>query len=126
MIAALLLAFPVGAAAAGAGQVHSLAAQQCKAGALGFRQAGVPEEVRQEAHDADLHQANPAARRLGGRPGRPAVPGRAGPGGVTDFRDDYLDDVGSVDEAMAECVAETVDELLNPDDYADDDEIDDE
>jgi hypothetical protein len=47
--------------------------------------------------------------------------------GETDFIDEYADlGLDSVDTAMNECIAEGVDQLLNPDDYVDDDGSDDE
>jgi hypothetical protein len=126
MVAALLLVFPAGAAAAGGGQVQSLAAQQC----------------RQERSDSgkrafQKRYGRKHAMRTCIKRTRPRVAAAVDPAGqqcqaeltqdgVTEFLDDYLDDVGSVHEAMAECVAEAVDELLNPDEYVDDDEIDDE
>ena len=41
--------------------------------------------------------------------------------GAADFIDEYGDELtDSVDYAMSECVAEDVDEILNPEDYVDD------
>jgi hypothetical protein len=41
--------------------------------------------------------------------------------GAAEFIDDYGEDAtDTVEAAMAECLAEDVDEILNPDDYVDD------
>jgi hypothetical protein len=127
MIAAFLLALPLSAEAQGGGQVQRLAAQQCKqertiSGKRAFRKKYGPKHTmrtcikRTRPHVGSV--LDPAVQQC------QAELAESGP---TEFLDDYLDDdVGSVDDAMVECVAETVDELLTPDDYVDDGEIDDE
>jgi hypothetical protein len=127
MIAALLLAFPAGAAATGGGQVQSLAAQQCKqersdVGKRAFRKKyGAKHTMRTciKRTRPQVASTLPAASA--------SCQQELTDSGLTEFLDDYLDDdVGTIDDAMAECVAETVDEILNPDDSAADDGTDDE
>jgi hypothetical protein len=127
MIAAVLLVLPGSAAAKGVGPLQRLAAQQCaqERGDIGKR-------AFRKKYGAK-HTMRSCIKRT-----RPRVASAVDPAGqqcdaeltqegVTEFLDDYLDeDIGTVDDAMSECVAEAVDELLNPGDYVDDDEIDDE
>src|SRR5690349_5137680 len=118
MIAALL-ALPAGAAATGGGQVQSLAAQQC---------SEQPSDLGRRAFHK-RYGAKHAMRTCIKRT-RPQVAGVLDPAsqscqlelaqdGSAEFLDEYLDDPGTLDDAMAECVAETVDELLNPEDTGD-------
>jgi hypothetical protein len=127
MIAALLLALPASAAAAGGGQVQSLAAQQCSqersdVGKRAFRKRyGVKHTMRTciKRKRAAVASALPAASAT--------CQQELATSGLTEFLDDYLDeDVGTLDDAMGECMAEAVDEILNPGDYVDDDGTDDE
>lgn len=126
MLAALLLALPAGAAAKGGGQVQSLAAQRCvqersDSGRRAFRKKyGAKHTMRTciKRTRPAVASALPAATT--------SCQQELAQSGTTEFLDDYLDDdVGTVEDAMAECVAEGVDEILNPDDSADEDGTDD-
>jgi hypothetical protein len=126
-LAAALLVFPANAAADQSGQVQSLAAQQC-----GQERADVGRKAFHKKY------GRKRAMRTCVRRNRARVAAAAGTAvqdcqaelsdlGDTDFIDEYADlGLDSVDTAMDECIAEDVDELLNPDDYVDDDGSDDE
>jgi hypothetical protein len=120
MIATVLLALPGGAAAKQGGPVSSLAAQQCAQertdiGKRAFRKrygakhtmrtclkrnrGKVASAVNTAAQDCEQELAQV---------------------GADEFILDYAFDEDTVENAMSECVADSVDELLNPDDYVDD------
>jgi hypothetical protein len=120
MLAALLLALPAGAAATAGGQVQSLAAQQCSQ-----QRSDIGRRAFHKRYGAK-HAMRTCIKRT-----RPQVASVVDPAvqsceqelaqyGSAEFMDEYLDETGTVDDAMTECIAETVDELLNPDDYVDD------
>jgi hypothetical protein len=125
ILAAALIAFPAGAAAKQSGQVESLAALQCNQ-----ERADLGKRAFRKRYGAKRTMRN-CAKRL-----RPQVVTALGTAsadcqeelaesGAAEFIDDYGDDpTDSIDNAMAECVAEDVDVILNPDDYVDDDEDD--
>jgi hypothetical protein len=121
MLAALLLALPASAATAGGGQVQSLAAQQCSQ-----ERSEVGKRVFRKRYGAKHTMRTCIKRkRAAVASALPAATGSCqqelAASGATGFLDDYLDDdVGTLDDAMAECVAESVDEILNPGDYVDD------
>jgi hypothetical protein len=119
--AAALLALPAGAAASQGGQVTSLTAQQCAQektdiGKRAFRKRyGAKHTMRNCAKRtkpqvaAALDTANSDCQ------------SELAQSGVAEFIDDYGEDAtDTVDNAMAECVAEDADEILNPEDYVDD------
>ena len=120
LIAACLLALPAGAAASGSAQVQGLAAQQCAK-----ERSDIGKRTFHKRYGA-RHAMRSCIKRK-----RPAVASalpaasasckqELAQSGPAEFLDDYLDDVGTLDDAMAECVAENVDEMLNPDDSGDD------
>lgn len=130
LLLAALLVLPATAAAGQVGQVgqvSSLAAQQCAqergtSGKKAFRKKYGPKRAMRAC--VKRNRARVAAAL-----GTAAQDCRAELSdlGETDFVDEYADlGVDSVDTAMEECIAEDVDELLNPDDYIDDDGTDDE
>jgi hypothetical protein len=118
--AAALLALPAGAAASQGGQVTSLAAQQCNQ-----ERAGIGKKAFRKRYGA-RHTMRACAKRT--RPGVTAALSTAGSdcqdelaqAGSADFIDEYADDPTDLDGAMDECIAEDVDQVLNPDDYVDD------
>jgi hypothetical protein len=119
--AAALLALPAGAAASQGGQVNSLTAQQCaqekaEIGKKAFRKRyGAKHTMRNCAKRAKAQVAAAYATATADCQQELAENGSA------EFIDDYgWDETDTVDNAMAECIAETVDEILNPDDYVDD------
>ena len=128
MVAALALALPAGAAAKQAvkprGPVDVVAIKQCAQ-----EKSDVGKRAFRKKYGAK-HAMRTCVKRT--RPQVAAVLDAAVQGcqqelteeGPAEFLDDYLDDIGTVDAAMGECVVETVDELLHPGDYADDDEDD--
>jgi hypothetical protein len=124
--AAALLALPAGAAASQGGQVTSLAAQQCAQ-----EKADIGKKAFRKRYGAK-HTMRNCAKRTKGQV--TAALGTANSdcqdelaeNGLTDFIDDYGEDAtDTLDNAMAECIDEAVDEILNPDDYVDDEEEDD-
>jgi hypothetical protein len=122
-----LLALPGGAAAGQNGQVSSLANQQCAQeradmGRKAFRKRYGPKRAMRAC--VKRHRGRVAAALGDASQDCQADLATFGP---ADFVDLYGDEpTDSVDYAMSECVAEGVDELLNPDDSIDDDETDDE
>jgi hypothetical protein len=119
--AAALLALPAGAAASQGGQVNSLTAQQCVQ-----EKAEIGKRVFRKKYGA-RHTMRSCAKRT--RPEVAAAVSTAGSNcqneldqnGAAEFIDDYGEDAtDTVDNAMAECIAEDADEILNPDDYVDD------
>ena len=125
LLAAALLALPAGAAAAPAGKVASLAAQQCSQ-----ERASIGRKAFHKRY------GRKGAMRACTRRHRGPVAAAVGPAaqdcqedladfGVADFIDVYGDEsTDSLDYAMSECIAEGVDDMLNPDDDSsvDDDE----
>jgi len=119
--AAALLALPAGAAASQGGQVTSLTGQQCAQ-----EKADIGRKAFRHKYGA-RHAMRACARRT-----RPQVAvalatassdcqDELAQGGVADFIDEYGDDVtDTVDNSMAECIAEDADQILNPEDYVDD------
>jgi hypothetical protein len=123
--AAALLALPAGAAASQGGQVNSLTAQQCNQ-----ERAAIGKRAFRRRYGAK-HTMRACVRRT--RPEVVAAMGTADSdcqdeltqNGATDFIEDYGEDAtDTVDNAMAECIAEDTDEILNPEDYADEGEDD--
>jgi hypothetical protein len=123
---AALVAAPASAAAGQGGQVSSRAAQQCaqeraEIGKKAFhKRYGQKRTMRACAkrHRGEVVAAlNSAAE---------DCQAELNDVGAAEFIDEYGDEpTDSVDYAMSECVAEEVDEILNPEDYVDD-ETDDE
>jgi hypothetical protein len=126
MIVTALLALPVEAGAKQGGAVNSLTAQQCAQ-----ERADIGRKAFRKRYGAK-HAMRACAKR-----NRAQVASAVGTAtqdcqaelsdlGVADFVDEYGDEpTDSVDYAMAECIAEDVDEILNPEDYVDDEEEDD-
>jgi hypothetical protein len=127
LLLAALLVLPATAAAGEGGQVSSLAAQQCAhergtSGKKAFRKKYGPKRAMRACVKRNRARVAAAV-------GTAAQDCRAELSDLseTDFVDEYADlGADSVDTAMEECIAEDVDELLNPDDYVDDDGSDDE
>jgi len=127
LLLAALFAVPATSDASQGGPVTSLAAQQCAQ-----ERADVGKKAFRKRYGRKHAMRNCAKRN---RARVAAVAGTAAQDcqeelsdlGEMDFIDEYADlGLDSVDTAMDECIAEDVDELLNPDDYVDDDGIDDE
>ena len=119
--AAALLALPAGAAASRGGQVTSLTAQQCAQ-----EKAGIGKRAFHKRYGAK-HAMRACARRTKGQVAAALgtassdCQGELAQNGAAAFIDDYGDDVSdTVDNAMAECIAEDADQILNPQDYVDD------
>ena len=123
ILVAGLLALPASPAAGQGGQVATLAAQQCakERGSIGKRSF-------RKKYGAK-HTMRSCAKRNRAR----VVSAVATAGqdcqaelselGVADFIDEYGDEpTDSVDYAMDECIAEDIDEILNPEDYVDDED----
>jgi hypothetical protein len=119
--AAALIALPAGAAAKQGGQVEGLAALQCNQ-----ERADIGKRAFRRKY-GDKHTMRSCAKRT--RPQVNTAMGTAAgdcqdeldQNGAADFIDYYGDDAtDSIDNAMEECVAEDVDQILNPDDYVDD------
>jgi hypothetical protein len=126
ILLAAVLAFPAGAAAGQDGQVASLASQRCaqQRAAMGKRafrkRYGEKHTMRTciRRNRARVATAVAAATR--------DCQSELSDLGQADFVDEYGDDpTDSIDSVMAECVAENVDEILNPDDAVDDSSDDD-
>jgi hypothetical protein len=121
IIAAALIALPASAAANQSGQVQGLAAQQCAQ-----EKADIGKKAFRKRYGAK-RSMRACTRRV-----RPQVAAAAATAtqdcqneladnGPAEFIDDYGDDpTASIDSAMAECIAEDVDQILNPEDYVDD------
>jgi hypothetical protein len=119
--AAALLALPAGAAASQGDQATSLIGQQCAQ-----ERADIGKRAFHKRYGAK-HVMRACAKRT-----RPQVTNaintassdcqaELAESGSTDFVDYYGEDASdTLDKAMAECVAEDVDQILNPEDYADD------
>jgi hypothetical protein len=122
ILAAALLALPASAAAGQGGQVATLAGHQCA-----HERADLGKRVFRKRY-GQKHPMRACARRHRARVS--AAVGSASQDcqadladfGETDFIDLYGDEpTDSLDYAMAECVAEGVDEILNPDDDLEED-----
>lgn len=118
--AAALLALPAGSAASAGGQVTSLTAQQCA-----HERAAIGKKAFRKRYGAK-HPMRACAKRNKAQVA--VVLGTANSDcqdelaeiGDADFIDEYgADDTDTLDNAMAECVAEDTDQMLNPDDYGD-------
>jgi hypothetical protein len=126
-LVASVLALPAGAAAAQGGQVPSLVAQQCAQERAAVGRKAFRKRYGQKRTMRSCVRRNRA--RVAAVVGTAAEDCQAELSdlGETDFIDEYADlGLDSVDTAMNECIAEDVDQLLNPDDYVDDDGTDDE
>jgi hypothetical protein len=119
--AAALIALPANAAASGGGQVTGLTAQQCIQ-----ERADLGRKAFIKRYGAK-HTMRACAKRA--RPQVLAAVATANSDcqdeltqiGSADFIDEYgEDEMDSLDNAMVECIAEDVDQTLNPDDYVDD------
>jgi hypothetical protein len=126
ILVAGLLALPASPAAGQGGQVATLAAQQCakersSIGKRAFRKRyGAKHTMRSCAKRNRARVASALATAAQDCQAELADLGQA------DFIDEYGDEpTDSVDYAMSECVAEDIDEILNPEDYVDDGEDDD-
>jgi hypothetical protein len=125
ILVAGLLALPASPAAGQGGQAASLAAQQCAK-----ERASIGKKAFRKKYGA-RHTTRSCAKR--NRPRVASAVATAGQDcqaelnqlGVADFIDEYGDEpTDSVDYAMSECVAEDIDEILNPEDYVDNGEND--
>ena len=112
---------PAGAAAKQGGQVESLAAQQCNQ-----ERADLGKRAFHRKY-GDKHSTRSCVKRT--RPQVTAALGTAAgdcqdeldQSSAAEFIDNYGEDAtDSIQNAMDECVAEDVDQVLNPDDYVDD------
>jgi hypothetical protein len=119
--AVALLALPAGSAASGGGQVTSLTAQQCAQ-----ERAAIGKKAFRKRYGAK-HSMRACAKKNKAQVA--VVLGTANSDcqnelaeiGAADFVDEYgADETDTLDNAMAECVAEDTDQMLNPDDYGDD------
>lgn len=123
--AAVLFAFPAGPAASAGGQATSLTAQQCAQ-----ERAAIGKKAFRKRYGAK-HAMRRCSKKAKGQV--TAVLGTANSDcqvelaeiGVVDFIDEFgIDATDTLENAMAECVAEDTDQLLNPDDGLDDGEDD--
>ena len=121
ILVAALLALPASAAAGHGGQVSTLAAQQCakersSIGKKAFRKRyGAKRTMRACVKRKRAHVA--AATRTAVQ----NCQAELGENGEADFIDEYGDEpTDPLESVMDECVAEGVDEILNPQDYVDD------
>jgi hypothetical protein len=125
MLVAVALAFSASAAAGQGGQVSSLTAQQC-----GQERADIGKKAFRKRYGQKRTMRACAKRHRGQvatalSTAAQDCQAELSELGVADFIDEHGDEpTDSVDYAMAECVAEDVDETLNPEDYVDDDEDD--
>jgi hypothetical protein len=124
ILVAALLAFPASAAAGQGGQVSALTAQQCsqERGKIGKR-------AFRKRHGAK-HTMRSCIRRT-----RPKVASALSAAsqecqqelaetGPEQFILDYAWDEDTVENAMSECLADTVDQILNPGDWSEETEDD--
>jgi hypothetical protein len=126
ILVAGLLALPASPAAAQGGQVATLAVQQCaqERAAIGRRafrkKYGTKHTVRNCVRRNRARVSTAAANAAQDCQAELSEVGEA------DFIDEYGDDpTDSLDSVMDECVAEGIDEILNPDDSVDDPSDDD-
>jgi hypothetical protein len=122
ILVAALLAVPASAVAGQGGQVSTLAAQQCaqeraSIGKKAFRKRyGRKRTMRACAKRNRVHVASAVAS------ANQDCQAELAELGEVNFIDEYGDEpTDPLDYAMDECVAESVDEILNPEDYVDDD-----
>ena len=119
--AAMLLALPAGAAASVGGQVSGLTAQQCAQ-----ERADIGKRVFHRRYGAK-HAMRACAKKAKAQVAAALSTANSdcqdelAENGLAEFIDDYGEDAtDTLDNAMAECIAEDADEILNPDDYVDD------
>jgi hypothetical protein len=122
---AALVAAPASAAAAPGGQVSSLATQQCAQ-----ERAAIGKKAFHKRY-GQKRTMRACVRRYRGRVASALAAAtqdcqaELSDIGDADFIDEYGDEpTDSVEYAMSRCVAEDVDEILNPEDYVDDEEDD--
>jgi hypothetical protein len=122
---AALLALPAGSAASAGGQVTSLTAQQCSQ-----ERAAIGKKAFRKRYGA-THTMRTCAKRTKAQVAAALNTANAdcqdelAQNGLADFIDEYGEGATDTPEnAMAECIAEDADEILNPDDYVDDGEDD--
>jgi hypothetical protein len=127
ILAAAALTLPACAAAAQGSQVSSLAAQQCSQ-----ERADIGKKAFRKRY-GEKHAMRSCSKRHRGQVASAVstatddCQAELSEVGAADFIDEYGDEpTDSVDYAMSECVAEDVDEILNPEDYVDDGEDEDE
>ena len=124
LLAAALLALPAGAGAAPSGKVASLAAQQCsqERASIGRRAFHKRYGRKGAMRACTRRRRGPVAAAVG--PAAQDCQEDLADFGVADFIDVYGDEpTDSLDYAMSECIAEGVDDMLNPgDDSSDDDD----
>jgi len=120
--AAALLALPAGAAASQGGQANSLAGQQCAQ-----ERAAIGKKAFRKRYGAK-HAMRACSKKAKGQ--AVAVLDTANSDcqaelaeiGVADFIDEYgADATDTLENAMAECVAEDTAQILDPGDYGEDD-----
>jgi hypothetical protein len=124
--AAALLLLPAVSAASPGGQAASLAAQQCS-----HERAAIGKKAFRKRYGAK-HAMRACAKRAKSQV-TPALStansdcqDELAEIGVTDFIDEYgVDATDTLENAMAECVAEDAAEILNPEDYEGGEEEDD-
>jgi hypothetical protein len=125
ILAAALIALPASAAAKQTGQVDGLAAQQCaqekaEIGKKSFRKKYGAKRTMRACARRTRSQVVAATGTANSE-----CQDELAENGPAEFIEDYgEDETSSVGDAMAECVAEDIDEILNPDDYVDDEEDD--
>jgi hypothetical protein len=125
IIAAVLLALPAGAAAKQRGQVASVAAQLCsqEKGEIGKRAFRKKYGSRHTMRSCIKRTRSKAASTVSSA--SQECQQELAQVGVDEFILDYAFDEDTVENAMSECIADTADDLLDPGDSGDDDEVDD-
>jgi hypothetical protein len=118
---AALVVLPANAAASGGGQVAGLAAQQCSQ-----ERANIGKKAFHKRYGA-RHTMRACAKRTRSQVMAAVTTANSdcqnelADIGTPDFIDEYgVDPADSLDNAMTECIAEDVDQTLNPDDSVDD------
>jgi hypothetical protein len=125
ILVAAVLALPASAAAGQGGQVSSLAAQQCS-----HERAAIGKKAFRKKYGTKHTMRNCAKRNrtqvvTAIRTANDDCQAELAEIGAANFVEEYGDDpTDSVDYAMEECVSESIDELLNPDDDPNDVAID--
>lgn len=120
MLVAGLLALPASPAAGQGGQVTSLAAQQC-----GQERADVGKKAFHKRYGAKRTMRTCVKRNRARVASAVATASQDCQAELNDIgEDDFIYEYGeeptdSLDYAMAECIAEDVDQILNPEDYVD-------
>jgi hypothetical protein len=121
ILVAALLALPASTAAGQGGQVSTLAAQQCaqersSLGKKAFRKKYGAKKAMRACVKRNRAQVAAAARTASQN-----CQAELGEIGEADFIDEYGDEpTDPLESVLEECVAEGVDEILNPEDYVDD------